>query len=435
MILGLSQCLTNNQMNIKGLQIEKDIIPLFDFTLNDFSKSALIEIFNRPLASKVKIYERQEILKGFTFNHNHLKNYGYSVSYLTEVFYFLQDYNLESTRVKRLNYYLFTPNSEKIIYQNKLTQLILLFDKLQSTYFSKLNLTPFPKDFRQLIKSINNFFDSLKIKHFGLLVREQKFKTKHIVELTEQLLVQKTNEQIALFWNNLFQFEAYLSINKGIVKHNFVFSEISENNIALKNFYYPLIENPILNTFETSSKVIVLTGPNMSGKSTFLRAFSLCTYLAQLGIAIPATKSKIPLYSDISIAINHKDDIKNGYSHFMTEVVNLKKVTLSASSGVKCFAVFDELFSGTNVEDALEICTTTINGLSKFTNSLFFISTHLQQLEDFIDSKDKRIETYHIECLLQNNIPIFSYKLKAGWSNLRVGRILFNKEGLAKLLS
>lgn len=144
-------------MNIKDLQIEKDIIPLFDFTLNDFSKSALIEIFERPLATKEKIYERQEILKGFTFNHNKLKNYGYSVSYLTEVFYFLQDYNIESIRTNKLNYNLFTANSEKIKYQNKLTQLILLFNKLQGTYFSKLNLKPFPNDFRQLIKSINSF--------------------------------------------------------------------------------------------------------------------------------------------------------------------------------------------------------------------------------------------------------------------------------------
>ncbi len=219
------------------------------------------------------------------------------------------------------------------------------------------------------------------------------------------------------------------------MKNNFTFPELSHSRLELRNFYYPLIESPVLNNLETDSNVIVITGPNMSGKSTLLKAIGLCIYLAQLGIAVPASQAIIPLYVQISISINHKDDLQNGYSHFMTEVINLKEVVKKAQSGMPCFAVFDELFSGTNEEDALEICTTTINGLSNFKNSLFLISTHIQKLKDTIKASSKSIETYHIDCKLAGNTPQFNYLLKPGWSNLKVGKILFEQEGLNQMLS
>lgn len=169
----------------------------------------------------------------------------------------------------------------------------------------------------------------------------------------------------------------------------------------------------------------------MSGKSTFLKSVSLCMYLGNLGLGIPASKGIIPFCSDFSIGLNRRDDILNGYSNFMAEVVNLKNVVLKAEEGNKCFAVFDELFSGTNIEDAIEICRTTINGVTKYNNSYFFISTHIQELKDLTNHN---IATFYLDCELIHNTPTFTYKLKEGWSNIRVGRILFEKEGLNKLL-
>ncbi|WP_431244264.1 MutS-related protein [Flavobacterium sp. P21] len=122
----------------------------------------------------------------------------------------------------------------------------------------------------------------------------------------------------------------------------------------------------------------------------------------------------------------------NGYSHFMTEVINVKDVVLKVADGKRCFVVFDELFSGTNVEDALEICTRTINGVSLYSNSYFLISTHIQELKDMTN---ETVSTYYLDCELIDNIPTFTYKLKKGWSDIKVGRILFEKEGLNKLLN
>ena len=101
--------------------------------------------------------------------------------------------------------------------------------------------------------------------------------------------------------------------------------------------------------------VILLTGPNMSGKSTLLKAISLSVYLGHAGFAVPASKAVMPFFSTISVAINLTDSIVSGYSHFMSEIVTLKNVLREACDDKRCFAVFDELFRGTNIEDALEI--------------------------------------------------------------------------------
>ncbi len=119
----------------------------------------------------------------------------------------------------------------------------------------------------------------------------------------------------------------------------------------------------------------------------------------------------------------------------MAEVMNLKKVVAEAESNLNCFAVFDELFRGTNIEDALEISTTTIKGLTAFKNSMFFISTLLYQLKQLIEVSSDKVDTYYIDCELKDDTPAFNYRLKEGWSDLKVGRILFEREGLNKMLN
>ena len=142
----------------------------------------------------------------------------------------------------------------------------------------------------------------------------------------------------------------------------------------------------------------------------------------------------MPWFSTISVAINLTDSIVSGYSHFMSEVMTLKNVLTEAKTGARCFAVFDELFRGTNIEDALRISTTTLKGITNFPNSLFFISTHLHQLKEMEEIKTNKIFTCYIDCQLTDNVPAFTYQLKEGWSDLQLGRILFEKEGLNTML-
>jgi DNA mismatch repair protein MutS len=281
------------------------------------------------------------------------------------------------------------------------------------------------------IKRILQFLANFELNKYEHIIREESLRDKHIIELSKKIIELKKKELVITFWEDLFLFEAYLSINFGILHHNLTFPEFSNNHIKFLNFYHPLINEPVKNNFETTSNLIILNGPNMSGKSTFLKTIGICLYFGHLGIGIPASIGEIPFCNYFSISINKTDNILKGYSHFMSEIMNLKDVVNSASNNKKCFAIFDELFSGTNVEDAFEICKTTINGLSKYKNSYFIISTHIQQLKDL---SNLNTENYYIDCILKENKPTFTYKVKKGWSDIKVGRILFEKEGLNEML-
>src|SRR5690606_31536158 len=412
--------------------IRKELLPLFEYSLNMFARKKILSILETPLPSVTEITDRQNILKGFTANNEILKDYSYTVLYLNEVHFFLNDDKIEDLFRKKLKYRLFASKQEKIRYASRFNQLILFFHRLQSKYFLRLDLNQFPEEYSKSIKRILQFLSNFELHKYENIVREYKLRDKHVIELTDKINQLKEKKLIPTFWEDLFLFEAYLSINVGILKNDFTFPIFTEKGIKLSEFYHPLIKEPIKNDFETSSNVIVLNGPNMSGKSTFLKAVGLCIYFGHLGLGIPASYGGIPFCNHFSIEINRRDDILNGYSHFMTEVMNLKKVVENATNGKQCFAVFDELFSGTNVEDAFEICKTTINGLSKYKNSYFLISTHIQELKSV---SNDRISDYYIDCELIAGKPTFTYKLKKGWSDIKVGRILFDREGLNKLLN
>lgn len=417
--------------NLRDLQIEKELLPLFDYSMNMFAKQKILNILQRPLTTTEDIIHRQYILKGFAENQHILKDYSYTILYLNEVHFFLSNDKIEDLSQKKLKYKLLASKQEKIRYISKFNQLILFFHRLESRYFTRLHLNKFPEEYRLKIKEILTFFSHFELYKYEYIVREKRLKDKHVIALTEKIMELRSNGVVLSFWDTFFEFEAYVSINTCMLRNNFVFPNFTEKQLKLTAFYHPLIQNPVKNDFETESNVIVLNGPNMSGKSTFLKAVALCVYFGHLGIGVPAVAAAIPFFNNFSIEINRRDDILNGYSHFMTEIVNLKSVVENATNGKLCFAIFDELFSGTNVEDAFEICKTTINGLSKYENSLFLISTHIQELKNVSNSG---ISNYYIDCELIDNKPTFTYKLKKGWSNIKVGRILFAKEGLDELL-
>lgn len=227
----------------------------------------------------------------------------------------------------------------------------------------------------------------------------------------------------------------YSSIAKGIKANDLVFPQFnSENVFSIENFYHLDVKNAIKNTLGVNNKnIIVFTGANMSGKSTTMKSISIIVLLAHLGIAVPAKYCNIPFYDSIFLYFSVNDNLKQGYSHFAQEIMNLKNVLLELKSK-KCFVVFDEIFNGTNINDAAQITLNTVNGLSKFKNSLFVFSTHLNLIESHL-TENKNVVLLYLECDLGNNELSFTYKLKEGWSRLEIGKLLFDKYGLNELLN
>ena len=278
------------------------------------------------------------------------------------------------------------------------------------------------------------FLERFSLEDSSQAVQEDRFSVARMVRFAQQLQAIKL-EELAAFWETFYLFEAYWSVAKGMQSHAFVFPAFQEEGLFLEEFYHPLLKQPVANTLVLgpAENVVVLTGPNMSGKSTLLKAVGVCVYLAHAGIGVPAARCELPYFQSILIAINLRDSLRDGYSHFMAEIQNLKLVLHAAHGEGRTFAIFDELFRGTNVDDAMEITHATVRGLTGFRRSSFLVSTHLLELESQLP-KESGISTYYIECVLRNGLPVFSYRLKQGWSSLKIGRLLFEKEGLNALL-
>jgi DNA mismatch repair protein MutS len=415
-------------LTIHDLHFNNEIVPLFDHVYNEYTRDVLLQWMTDRPSSIDEIYSRQAILKAL-IRHDHLfRPFAYSRTEFHETYSYLKEI---AAREKSIFFFSRTRRSREI---GQLSNLFIFFHKIDEAWFRTLHIADFPEDFRPTIIRIRQLFEDLDVQHYYDLIHTRGLTAAALPRLTRLIIEKIGNGEVDAFWNAFFFFEACLSLAKGIIKHQFHFPTFIEKGLSIKGFYHPLIHNPVLNDIQVTETVTLITGPNMSGKSTLLKAIGICVTLAHLGLAVPAEQCELAWFDVISIAINLNDDILTGYSHFMTEVMNLKHVLLQARETRRCFAIFDELFRGTNPEDALAISNRTIRGLTQFKHSCFFISTHLHQLkESTLAAKDVR--THYIDCQLVRNKPVFTYTLREGWSDLRIGQVIFEQEGLNELLS
>jgi DNA mismatch repair protein MutS len=118
----------------------------------------------------------------------------------------------------------------------------------------------------------------------------------------------------------------------------------------------------------------------MAGKSTFIKSVGTAVFLAHIGMGVPAQQMQLSLFDGILSNINVADNLVKGESYFYNEVQRIKATVIKISDGRKWLILIDELFKGTNVEDAMKCSSTVIEGLIKITNSLFILSTHLYEI-------------------------------------------------------
>jgi DNA mismatch repair protein MutS len=200
--------------------------------------------------------------------------------------------------------------------------------------------------------------------------------------------------------------------------------------------YYPLLKNPIPNSFkfDAQSNLCFITGPNMAGKSTFLKTMGLSIYLAHLGFPVPAKKIKITVFDGIFTTINLSDNMNLGYSHFYSEVHRVKEVVTKLNSERNIIVIFDELFRGTNVKDAYDGSLLIISSLAKVSGSLFFISSHILEVAENLNSGDS-IKFCCFESELVQQEPVYDFKLRNGVSKERIGMRIIERENILGMLN
>lgn len=428
-------------MQVQDLRLKEEVIQFFDYTNSDLAASRVLSLLCDIPTTEVEVLERQAVTKGFIHHWSVLDGFTYRRLDLMEVHAFLSaNAGMQSpakqSKIKAfLN--LMASETDRNRLRSSLVQMVMFLREIEAQYLMRINKDRFPESFRRQLEQALILLSKLNLSAFTERINENRFNFNSIVELSRQINCLNILE-VRSFWDFFFLFEAYWSITKGTLENSFSFPDFTGGAFSISDFYHPIVSNPVKNTLQMDAEenILLLTGPNMSGKSTLLKAVSLCVYLARAGFAVPAASCAVPFYSSIIIAINLSDSLKNGYSHFMAEIENLKSVLYAAENEGKCFAVFDEIFKGTNVDDALDITKTTVSGLIKHKNSFFLLSTHLVHLDDHLSSENsKSIRKCYIECGLDQGIPKFSFRLKEGWSQLKIGRIIFEKEGLSQMLS
>jgi DNA mismatch repair protein MutS len=184
---------------------------------------------------------------------------------------------------------------------------------------------------------------------------------------------------------------------------------------------------------DTHRNFLFLTGANMAGKSTLIKSIGAAVYLAHLGMGVPAKQMELSLFDGILSNINVSDNIVKGESYFYNEVQRIKTTILTINNGKKWLVLIDELFKGTNVQDAMKCSSTVIKGLIRIPNSLFILSTHLYEIGAELKVHPNIVFRY-FETSVKNEQLEFSYQLKEGISNDRLGYLILKREKVVELL-
>ncbi|MGV3527279.1 MAG: MutS-related protein [Flavisolibacter sp.] len=232
--------------------------------------------------------------------------------------------------------------------------------------------------------------------------------------------------------------EAWYSMAKAVEHFNLQFPEFVDQDqpyFSAKGFYHLLIETPVAYDLELEPdrNFLFLTGANMAGKSTLIKAVGAAVFLAHIGMGVPAHSMKLSLFDGLLSNINVADNLVKGESYFFNEVQRIKNTIYKINDGKKWLVLIDELFKGTNVEDAMKCSLTVIKGLIKMKNSLFILSTHLYEIGEELKAYPN-IAFRYFETIVAGDQLQFSFQLKEGISNDRIGYVILKREKVVELL-
>ncbi|MBM3439837.1 MAG: DNA mismatch repair protein MutS [Bacteroidetes bacterium] len=232
--------------------------------------------------------------------------------------------------------------------------------------------------------------------------------------------------------------DAYCSMAIAVKKWNLQFPKLLEQEtptIRAKQLYHLLLQHPVAYDVDMlpENNFIFLTGANMAGKSTFIKSVGVAVYLAHVGMGVPAAAMELSLFDGLLSNIQVQDNLVKGESYFFNEVQRIKNTVVKISDGKKWLVLIDELFKGTNIQDAMQCSLAVIKGLLKIKNATFILSTHLYEIAS--DLKDyPNIAFRYFETGIHNETLHFTYQLSEGISNDRIGYLILKKEKVIDLL-
>jgi len=232
--------------------------------------------------------------------------------------------------------------------------------------------------------------------------------------------------------------EAWYSMAVAVKTYNLQFPAFIDREhpfLKAEGLYHLLLQHPVAYdlVMNPDQNFLFLTGANMAGKSTLIKSVGSSVFLAHLGMGVPAKEMQLTLFDGLLTNINVADNIAKGESYFYNEVQRIKNTIYKINDGKKWLVLIDELFKGTNVQDAMKCSLTVIKGLIKIKNSLFILSTHLYEISEELKTIPN-ISFKYFETTVTEDQLTFSYQLKEGVSNDRIGYVILTREKVVEML-
>ena len=217
----------------------------------------------------------------------------------------------------------------------------------------------------------------------------------------------------------LAELDMILSFTKIANENNYVRPKLNDEGIlAIKDGRHPVIEENLKDTYipndinlSNDKYLQIITGPNMSGKSTYMRQIALTCLMAQIGCFVPAKEANLPIFDQIFTRIGASDDIVSGQSTFMVEMMEVNNALRFATS--KSLVLFDEIGRGTATFDGMALAQAIIEYIHENIKCKTLFSTHYHELTSLEDDL-KHLENVHVSAEEVKGDIVFLHKVKKG---------------------
>jgi len=265
---------------------------------------------------------------------------------------------------------------------------------------------------------------SLKAKEDDLLHAKERSMTleyelfKEIRTTTEAYTfsLQELSTQIA-------QIDVFLNLAIISEKYNFIRPELHNNrNVEILKGRHPVVERftkfVANDVIMDEGEIFLITGPNMSGKSTYMRMFAIIVYMAQMGCFVPAEKAVLPIYDAIFTRIGSSDDLSGGKSTFMVEMVESNEALTKATS--KSLILFDEIGRGTATYDGMALAQGMIEYIHEKIKAQTLFSTHYHELT-VLENSLQRLTNLCVKAKEEHDTMVFLHHVERGTTDKSYG--------------
>lgn len=213
---------------------------------------------------------------------------------------------------------------------------------------------------------------------------------------------------------DVFQALAECSADYGYVRPQF-----TDDELDIENGRHPILDERmkdpryVANSVHMDQKenILLITGPNMGGKSTYMRQTALIVIMAQIGCYVPAKSCRMPVFDKIFTRIGASDDILSGRSTFMVEMSEANRALQEATS--KSLILFDEIGRGTSTYDGMALAQAMIEYIAACVHAKTMFSTHYHELTTLVDSIGG-VRNVHVVVKEENDRVSFLYRIKDG---------------------